>query len=327
LLQREAISLLLSTYQAGKLMAVRAAQGVVWTELRSFDRPMGLAARSRGQFVLATQHQVWDFRDAPSLAGRLAPAGQYDACFIPRVSWLTGDILVHEIGWVGDELWLVNTLFSCLCTLHPDFSFVPRWRPPFVTALAPEDRCHLNGLAVVGGQPKYVTALGATDTIEGWRPGKVYGGLLLDVASGQAVAHGLSMPHSPRVHDGRLWVLEGGTGRLLTVDPVSGKNETVAELPGFARGLALYGRYAFVGLSQIREQALFGGLPIGAKAEELRCGLWVVDLQTGRPSEYLQFQAGVEEIFGVEVLAGVRFPEVFGVQGDALYKIYVLPPT
>ena len=63
---------------------------------------------------------------------------------------------------------------------------------------------------------------------------------------------GLKIGESARWHDGRLWLLESGTGQLLMIDPVTGQREPVAEVPGFARGLALCGRYAFVGLSRIR---------------------------------------------------------------------------
>src|SRR5262249_22232865 len=146
-----------------------------------------------------------------------------------------------------------NRRFSCLCTLHPDYSFVPRWRPKFISALAPEDRCHLNGLAIVDGRPKYVSALGETDAAGGWRANKPRGGCLIDVDSTEVIARGLSMPHSPRQHDGRLWLLESGTGRLLLMDGCSGRGQAVAELPGFARGMALAGPYAFIGLSKIRE--------------------------------------------------------------------------
>src|SRR5262249_32790478 len=150
---------------------------------------------------------------------------------------VTGDIGVHEMAWAGEELWIVSTRFSSLCTLHPDYSFVPRWRPRFVTALAAEDRCHLNGLVVVEGKPRYVTALGETDVKDGWRKGKASGGCLIDVASNEVIVRGLSMPHSPRWHDGRLWVLESGTGRLLLVDQSTGNLQAVTEVPGFARGL------------------------------------------------------------------------------------------
>ncbi len=150
-----------------------------------------------------------------------------------RASHVTGDIGVHEVAFAGDELWLVNTRFSCLCTLNPKYSFVPRWRPPFVTALAAEDRCHLNGLTVVDGRPKYVTALGETDTTRGWHANKAHGGCMMEVSSGAIVSRGLSMPHSPRWHDGRLWLLESGTGQLVLVDPTNGNRQSVVELPGF----------------------------------------------------------------------------------------------
>src|SRR5947208_11083454 len=194
LLHRLGASLLVSTYQANKLLAVRAAGGGLSTLVRTFDRPMGLAVN--GPWVaLGTRNQVWFFRNAADIAPRIEPAGQHDACYLPRSCHVTGDIGIHEMAWAhsplapggrgvggeGDELWAVNTRFSCLCTLDPDYSFVPRWRPPFVTALAAEDRCHLNGLAIVDGRPEYVTALGETDTAGGWRPDKPQGGCLLDV--------------------------------------------------------------------------------------------------------------------------------------------------
>src|SRR5262249_19865549 len=207
-----------------------------------------------------------------------------------RPSHVPGDIGVHEMAWAGDELWIVNTRFSCLCTLDPDYSFVPRWRPPFLTALAAEDRCHLNGLAIVEGWPKYVTALGETDTADGWRPGKPHGGCVMDVPSGQVVVRGLSMPHTPRWHDNRLWVLESGTGRLLCMELGGGRRQTVTDLPGFARGLAFAGPYAFVGLSKIRATSAMDGVPLAQRRNELKCGVAMVDLRRGQLVAVLEFQ-------------------------------------
>ncbi|MGH8606105.1 MAG: DUF4915 domain-containing protein, partial [Gammaproteobacteria bacterium] len=115
-------------------------------------------------------------------------------------------------------LWVVNTRFGCLCTLDAEHSFQPRWRPPFVSAYAPEDRCHLNGLALVDGRPKYVTALGETDTAGGWRANKRNGGLLMDVETHQISLRGLSMPHSPRWSQDKLWFLESGQGSLAVAE-------------------------------------------------------------------------------------------------------------
>jgi uncharacterized protein (TIGR03032 family) len=194
-----------------------------------------------------------------------------------------------------------------------------------VTALSADDRCHLNGLCVVGGRPKYVTALGATDTPGGWRADKPRGGCLLDVPTGEVLARGLCMPHSPRWHNGRLWLLESGTGRLLTGD-AGGRCEPVAEVAGFARGLALAGRYAFVGLSKIRESSAMGGVPLADRRTELKCGVAAVDLRAGRVIGALEFQTAVEEIFDVQLLPGVRFPEVVGFQQDTIHQTFVVPP-
>src|SRR4051812_17829205 len=180
LLRQLGASLLVSTYQANKLLVARAAGAGLSMLVRTFDRPMGLAVDAR-RLTVGTRSQVWSLRNAPDIAPRVEPAGQHDACFLPRSCHVTGDIGVHELAWSGEELWVVNTRFSCLCTLHPDYSFVPRWRPPFITALAVEDRCHLNGLALVDGRPKYVTTLGESDMADGWRANKPQGGCLIDV--------------------------------------------------------------------------------------------------------------------------------------------------
>ena len=156
----------------------------------------------------------------------------------PRAAFFTGDLNVHDLAYdQSGALWFVNTRFSCLATLDRDHNFVPRWRPKFVTALEPSDRCHLNGLCIVDQRVRFVTALAETDTPAGWREHKGKGGLLIDVASGEFVARGLSMPHSPRWHDGRMWVLESGKGALSTIDLATGKVETVVELPGFTRAV------------------------------------------------------------------------------------------
>src|SRR4051794_39192883 len=226
LLQELRVSLLVSTYQANKLLIVRANGGGLSTLVRTFERPMGIAVDA-GRFAVGTRTQIWFLQNAPDIAPRIEPAGQHDACYLPRSCHVTGDMAVHELAWAGEELWVVNTRFSCLATLHPDYSFVPRWRPPFVSALAAEDRCHLNGLAIVDGRPRYVTALGESDTAGGWRANKPQGGCLMEVSSGEIISRGLSMPHSPRLHDGQLWVLESGTGQLVLVEAATGQRQSV----------------------------------------------------------------------------------------------------
>jgi len=234
---------------------------------------------------------------------------------------------VHELAWggeSGDELWAVNTLYSTLCTFSSDSSFVPRWQPPFITDLRKHDRCHLYGMAMDKGKPAYVTAFAETDTPSGWREGdgefKRSGGIVIDVASGETLARGLSMPHSPRVFDDKLWVLDSGNGRLITVDRSDGRVETVAELPGYTRGLTFVGRYALIGLSRIRESSIFGGIPIADKPEERKCGVWIVDTVSGNTVGSIEFEETIDEVFDVQFLPGIAQPWVIGTEKDGIEK-------
>jgi uncharacterized protein (TIGR03032 family) len=317
-------SLLVSTYQTGKLVAVRRDGAGINTHFRQFESPMGLDV-SGGRLAVGTRSQVFEYHNVPSLTDKLQPPGKHDACFIPRSSHYTGDIRIHEIAYAGGELWLVNTRFSCLCTLDAAHSFVPRWRPPFVTAYAAEDRCHLNGLAVVDDRVRFVSMLGMSDSAGGWRENKARGGLLMDVPSSEPVVTGLSMPHSPRWYRDRLWVLESGEGSIGVCDLDTGEVETVARLPGFTRGLSFLGPLAFIGLSEVRESSTFGGLPLTGRLEERQCGVWVVNIETGQTIAFLRFEDLVEEIFAVLALPGVRFPEIAEHGSDAVNLTYVLP--
>jgi uncharacterized protein (TIGR03032 family) len=325
LLTQLRLSVLISTYQTGHLVVVAARQGRLVLTFHQFDRAMGIAVKP-GTIAVCTRKEVWFVRDAPDVAAKLEPRGQYDACFLARTAHFTGDVQAHESAWVGGEFWVVNTLFSCLSALHPCYSFAPRWRPPFVSALRPEDRCHLNGLAVVDGQPHYATALAQTDSPEGWRAVKGTGGCLLEVPSGRIAASGLSLPHSPRVDGGKVFFLHSGQGRLDVADPATGHVDPVAEVPGIARGLALHGQFAFVGLSKARPT--LQGVPIAARRDQLQCGLVVVDVRTGDLAAHLEFRTGVEEIFDVQVLPGITFPYISGpwAERDTGQPLWTVPP-
>jgi uncharacterized protein (TIGR03032 family) len=325
LLTRLRLSVLISTYQTGHLVVVAARQGRLVLTFHQFERAMGVAVRP-GAIAVCTRQEVWFVRSVPDIAPKLEPRGQFDACYLARTAHFTGDIRAHESGWVGKEFWVVNTLFSCLAALHPYYSFAPRWKPPFVSALVPEDRCHLNGLATEDGQPRYVSALAETDSAEGRRANKATGGCLIEVPSGKVLVRGLALPHSPRVDGDRLVFLHSGRGRLEVVDRRSGQVTPVADVPGVARGLALFGGYAFVGLSRARPTLT--DVPIVKHREELKCGVVVVDLRTGARVAQLEFQSGVEEVFDVQVLPGITFPHVSGpwAERDTGQPLWTIPP-
>ena len=326
ILDQLGISLAVSTYQAGRVILIRNDNGQLNTHFRDFHKPMGIALH-QNELSIGGANTVWYYRNVPAVAPKAEPLGKHDACFLPRRVHVTGDIDIHEMAYDADgRLWVVNTKFGTLCTLDPDHSFNPVWRPHFVSGLAPEDRCHLNGLAMVDGRPQFVTALGETNTAGGWRANKKNGGLLMDVPHNQILLRGLSMPHSPRWVNGQLWVLESGEGSLARVDLKTASWQTVAQLPGFTRGIDFIGPLAFIGLSQVRESAVFSGIPLVERlgVAERQCGVWVVNWQTGETLAFLRFEEGVQEIFAVQVLPA-RFPEMLEWQDKLLMTSYVVP--
>jgi uncharacterized protein (TIGR03032 family) len=244
---------------------------------------------------------VWEFWNQQAAASTIDPEGRIDACYMPRRGHTTGDIRIHDLGYDADgELWAVATRFSCLVKFDRENSFAPQWRPQFISGLSADDRCHLNGLAMVEGRPKYVTVLGMTDTPNGWREDKAAGGAILDIDGGAPITVGLSMPHSPRWHNNKLWVLESGRGALCTVDIETGERETITILPGFTRGLSFVGNIAFIGLSKVRE-TVFDGLPITQADTPRECGVWAVDINTGEVVGFMRFEGSVTELFEVAV--------------------------
>jgi uncharacterized protein (TIGR03032 family) len=147
----------------------------------------------------------------------------------------------------------------------------------------------------------------------------------MDVASGEIISRGLSMPHSPRWHKGQLWVLNSGGGGVGVVDEATGKYQEVCRLPGFTRGLDFAGPYALVGLSQVRESAVFSGIAIAEMKQQDRCcGVWMIDTRSGQIAGFVQFTEGVQEIFAVQVLHGLRWPEVLNEDSKRIAESYEL---
>lgn len=313
-------SLALTTYEAGRLIFLSGAPGGgVSLFEREFPRCMGLAVDEGAQsFALATQYQLHRFNNIVEDG-----EGAFDAAYVPHVGWTTGMVDAHDVGIGADGRPLfVSTLYSCIAAVSDTRNFRPVWKPPFVSALVAEDRCHLNGLAMVDGQPAYATAVSQTDGKEGWREHRMDGGVVMDIASNEIVVDGLTMPHSPRLHDERLWVLNSGAGEFGLVDLGRGRFDSIAFCPGYARGLAFAGHFAIVGLSGPRENDAFGGLALDAALEARKakafCGLVVVDLVRGSIVEWAKFEAGVRELYDVAFLPGILRPSVVGFRTDEI---------
>ncbi len=315
-------NLLVTTYQAGQLVMVRPQQKGINTHFMAFERPMGIAKRAN-EFAVGGAASITTFRNLAAVGPKTGQGDQVDACYLPRKNHITGAIDIHEMGYdKSDKLWFINTKMSCLCILDQDHSFKPVWRPPFITAYDLTDRCHLNGLGFRDGLPRYVTMLGATDEPGGWRNNKISGGQIMDINTDDVLVDGLCMPHSPRWYKDTLWFLSSGSGQLMKME--LGKSpEVVAELPGFCRGLDFIDRYAIIGLSQVRESAVFAGLPLTKRVDDRQSGVWVVDTTNGEVVAFLVFTGNVQEVFEVKVLPH-RFAAILDQQSPFLAQSYEL---
>ena len=341
------LSLVFTTYQAGKVFFIGLRQnGELSVFERTFERCMGLYAHNSSLYM-SSLYQLWRLENALE-PGQIADG--YDAVYVPQVGYITGDLDIHDVVLVeppqppklgGDQqvepqvpslnngrlggVVFVNTLFSCLATISETKSFVPFWKPPFISKLAAEDRCHLNGLAVRDGQPRYVTAVSQSDVADGWRDKRQDGGCVMDISTDRAIATGLSMPHSPRWYQDKLWLLNSGRGEFGYLDLERGVFEAVAFCPGYLRGLSFCGDFAVVGISKPRHNKTFSGLVLDeqlqAKQAQARCGLLVIDLRSGDIVHSLRIEGVVEELYDVQLLPGVRQPMAIGLKTDEIRRV------
>ena len=320
-LAEQKLSVALTTYQIGKLFLLGLKDnGELSVFERSFNRCMGLCPTENG-FYMSSLHQVWRFENVFT-QGEIQEG--YDRLYVPQVGNTTGDLDIHDMAVDADErLIFVNTLFGCLATLSQTHSFRPLWRPSFISRLAAEDRCHLNGLALKDGRAAYVTAVSQSDVVDGWRDHRANGGIVIDVNSNEIVAGGLSMPHSPRWHQGRLWLLNSGTGEFGHIELETGRFVPLTFCAGYLRGLCFQGDYALVGLSKPRHT--FSGLPLDenlkSRKAEARCGIQVIDLRSGDIVHWLRFEGVVNELYDVVALPGVHRPMALGFKTDEISRV------
>ncbi len=329
-LQEHNLSLAFTTYQAGKVFFIGSTpNGKVTVFNRNFQRVMGLCCPAPNTLWMSTLYQLW------RLENTLEPgqmSGHHDKVYVPQVSYVTGDVDAHDIA--VDEKGVpifVNTMFSCLARPSVSRSFAPVWKPPFISRLAAEDRCHLNGLAMDGFEPAYVTAVATTDVHGGWREHRRDGGVVIDVRTNDIVCEGLSMPHSPRLHNGELYVLNSGEGYFGKVDRKTGNFEPITFIPGYARGMGFFGDFAIVGLSQCRENRTFSGLNLDKALDEkkvqARAGLQVIDLRTGDSVHFLELKGDVRELYDVVAIPQTQSPSALGFMTDEIRRSISIQPV
>lgn len=308
------ISLGCTSYQTGRLYLVGSGpDGKLAIHEAQYPQAMGLAGDSE-RIYLGTLTQVVRMENVLAtgqMANRI-----HDKVYVPRNMQTTGNIDIHELAIrKNGRLVYVNTRYSCLCEPDIKHSFKPIWKPPFISKLAPEDRCHLNGLAMVDGEPKYVSAVCRSDVVDGWRDRRDDGGVIMDIDTNEVMAEGLSMPHSPRWFGGKLWVLNSGSGELGWIDPDDRTFRPLAFCPGFLRGLAFHENFAATTLSKPRH-GRFDGLALDDRLKEKDadawCGIQILNLETGDVAHWMRFDGAITELFDVCILPGVRNPITLG---------------
>ncbi len=334
------ISFVFSSYQSGKFYLIgRNPKGGLLVNERFFQKAMGIHVANKNTIYLATLAQILKFSD--TLNEDQFINNIHDACYVPRVSYTTGALDAHDVGVLSNgEILFVNTKHNCLSTVSETRSFKPVWKPFFIDKIVAEDRCHLNGLAMEDGQAKYVTAVSKSNTIDGWRDRRADGGIIIDVEKNEIVLEGLSMPHSPRMYKGQLYVLNSGTGEFGRVEigktAADSKFHPIAFCPGFVRGVAFHGKYAFIGLSKPRYER-FEGLELDARLRaadsEPWCGVQVIDLESGSVVQWFRMDGAIAELYDVGVIEGVQTPMALGFTNTDVVKLVThepegkLPPT
>ncbi|MBO9714772.1 TIGR03032 family protein [Sphingomonas sp.] len=327
-LRSRRLSLAFTSYQTGQLFLVGAhPNGTVSFNQQNFTRAMGVCWRS-GRLYLGSLFQLWRLENMLK-PGEVANKA-FDVALVPRNAQTTGDVDIHELGVDAQgRVIFVNTSYSCLATLDLTHSFKPLWKPSFISKLAPEDRCHLNGLAMDQGRARYVTCVSRSDVVTGWRERRHEGGMLIDVETDRVVTDQLSMPHSPRVHGAHVYALDSGRGQLIRIDPKTGAKEDVAFCPGFLRGLAIHDGHAVVTVSKPRNGAFKGLLLDGelkARDAEPWCGVLIVNLANGDIVEWIRLEGHITELFDVAAMPGVACPMSIGPASAEIHNAISFPP-
>lgn len=311
-------TLILSTYQAGKLICLSPKDANHLIQLpRNFEKPMGIAlSEDQNTMALATKYAITLFRDSPELALHYPrKPSTYDAMYMPTVSYHTNALDIHDLELVGDEIYGVNTLFSCIMKASTKHTFEPVWQPPFIDQIVSEDRCHLNGMAMENGEVLYATTFNEGTTMRSWVQDLPHTGTLISVPDNEVLSRDLAMPHSPILVDGNLYLLESALGTLVRVDRATGAHEVVNKVGGFVRGLAYYAGYFFIGHSRLRENSsTFGKLSID-QGDDL-AGIKIVHAQTGALVGQITYESSVDEIYDVEILPKRIRPNILSVEKE-----------
>tara|TARA_R110001592_G_scaffold230364_1_gene487192 strand:+ start:3710 stop:4777 length:1068 start_codon:yes stop_codon:yes gene_type:complete len=327
LLNKLKCSIALSTYQAGKVVFISPSEDSerLITLPRAFRKPMGIAIKGN-KMAMSLYDEVIIFQNSRELAEHYPnKKNVYDSLWLPRTTYYTGLVDMHDIDFGDDGIYAINTSFSCICKVDGEYNFSPFWKPPFIQDFKPGDFCHLNGMVMLNGKPKYVTALGKTNTPQGWRNCIVDGGVLMDVEKNEILLEGLSMPHSPNMYNNDLYLLMSASGEFVKVNLDTKTYEIIKKFDGFCRGLSFHGDYAFIGFSKLRKNSsTFAKLSFSDKANF--AGIKIIHMPTQAQVGEIIYETSVDEIYEVTILENSTRPNILNTSDD-IHKYSLATPS
>ncbi|WP_462157484.1 TIGR03032 family protein [Pseudoalteromonas sp. GB56] len=303
LMRRLNISVMFTTYQADRVVLLNSSDSGLKCLVRYFPRPMGIALND-DLLAIAMKDQVTTFKQSSKLAFEYPnKPGQYDSIFFPLSVHFTGKIDAHDVSFSNEGLVVVSTAYNCISKVGGTFGFEPLWKPDFIDEVFPTDKCHLNGMAIdENGELALATAFSETNVYFGWKQTN-QNGLLFDLRNNTVVCRDLQMPHSPRVFNGDIYLLESLAETLVRIDRETGMKEVLYKFTGFARGMNLIGKYAFIGISKFREESL-RNLSINIDNSNVVPSIVVFDLSKNTVIGEIQFHSDIEEIYDVVCVKG-----------------------
>jgi uncharacterized protein (TIGR03032 family) len=322
LLTRLNASIGITTYQAGKFVFISAKDENQLIQLpRSFNKPMGFCYNPENhKLALACKEEIIQFSGSAELAQHYPKSpGVYDMMFFPRLTYHTNALDIHDLHFgENGKLFAVNTLFSCIVTFDDEYNFTPYWTPPQIDKLASEDRCHLNGMAMENGLPRYASAFNRGNHFQSWRENITESGVIFDVKTNEVIAENLPMPHSPKLINGELYVLLSATGELAKINRENGGYEVIAKPGGFLRGMSFYNDYLFIAHSKLRKNSsTFAKLAISDEAQQ--SGIIAIHLPTRSIVGNLVYEMSVDEIYDIFLFPNITRPNILNTTTDT-YK-------
>ena len=322
-------TLAITTYQAGKIVFLSPRDENNLVQLpRTFPKPMGIALDQNGdKMALACKDEVTVFKNSSALAYTYpAKPKVYDSLYMPRSKFYVGPVDIHDLMWGNDGLYAVNTLFSCIAKIGEDHSFTPYWQPPFISEIVPEDRCHLNGMAMLNGKPKFVTAFNQGNSERSWREVVTTDGILMDMDNNEILLSNLAMPHSPRIFNGDLYLLLSATGEFIKVELENKNYEVICNLNGFVRGMAYHKDFVFIAISKLRENSsTFAKLDIAGKSKDAK--IMIVHLPTKSVQGEITYHTSVDEIYDIQILPNKIRPNIMSTAKEDHKLGVVLPES